>query len=149
MDKYRQEILDYLNDQDDSYFTGHGTTRQLVLADTERIDRLTAEHRQCVEKFGCDRRWSVQDACDKYPGIVPAENASLTFHEDVAQTARLMLRMASSRYETDIWNIIGPEVIADVQKIAGRSMGQYTNDDIRQAIGKAITKRLEAWACEV
>lgn len=117
-----------------------------MLADTERIDRITAEHRQCVEKLGYDRLWSIKDACDKYPGLASTEDAPPTFNEGIAQTARFLLRTSNGRYETETWAVIGPDVIADVRAAAMNNNGNYTNDDVRQAIGKAITKRLTAWA---
>lgn len=134
MDEYRQEVLDYLNSQDDSYFASRHTTRQLVLADTERIDRIAAEHKQCVEKFGCGRRWSLQDACDEHPGIVPAKNTPLTFNEGIAYVACNLLREVSGRYAAGIWKLIGPDVIACIQAAVAGQIGRYTNDDVRHAI---------------
>ena len=147
MDEYRQEVLDYLNSQADSYFTSRCTTKQIVLADTELIDHIAAEHKQCVEKFSCDRQWSLQDACDEHPGVTPAGERPLTFDEGIAHTARFLLRESGGRYDVEIWAAIGPDVIAGVQAAAKNNNGNYTNDDVRQAIGKAITKRLAAWAC--
>ena len=61
--------IDYLNEQDDEYFSERCTTRSAVLSNRELLDRIAAEHRKCVEQFGNERKWSVKDACDNEPGI--------------------------------------------------------------------------------
>ena len=62
----RQDIINYLEEQDDDYFEERGRE---VLNDKDLIDRLTAEHHKCVFNFGVEREYSCQDACDCEPGI--------------------------------------------------------------------------------
>lgn len=149
MDKYRQEVLEYLNHQEDSYFACLHTTRQIVLADTERIDLIAAEHKKCVEQFGCDPTWSLQDACDNDPGITSTVNAPLSFEESVAYVANKLLTAFTSQYAADIWQSIDDEVIAIITEQAANNNGSYSDDDVRRAIGKVITKHITDWAYEV
>lgn len=68
-DPWLWDVIDYLNEQDDEYFSERCTTRSAVLSNRELLDRIAAEHRKCVEQFGNERDWSVKDACDNEPGI--------------------------------------------------------------------------------
>ena len=64
-----RDILGYLKAQDDSWFEKRGRTKFEVLADGALISRLVDEHLRCVNRYGCDREWSVKDACESDPGI--------------------------------------------------------------------------------
>lgn len=65
----RKDVVDYLTEQEDSYFTCRGKAKDEILADSELIDTVAAEHYKCVMNFGNDREWSVKNACDVEPGI--------------------------------------------------------------------------------
>lgn len=65
----RKDVVAYLTEQEESYFTCRGKTKAEVLVDSELIDTVAAEHYKCVMNFGNDREWSVKDACDVEPGI--------------------------------------------------------------------------------
>ena len=68
-DEFTQDVISYLNLQDDAYFEARGRKKEDVLADKDLIERIASEHRKCVESFGNEREWSVKDACDNEPGI--------------------------------------------------------------------------------
>lgn len=66
---FRDEVVDYLAKQDDEYFAARGVTKASVLANDTLIRTIAEEHFRCVERYGCDREWSLRDACDNDPGI--------------------------------------------------------------------------------
>jgi len=65
----KKDVINYLSEQENEYFTERNTTREAVFSDTELIAHLASEHLACVTCFGCEREWSVKDACDSDPGI--------------------------------------------------------------------------------
>lgn len=138
---YRQEVINYLTEQEDSYFACRGTTKTAVLADTERIDRIAAEHRKCVEQFGCDRAWSLADACGSDPGITPHANDRMSDADAVASVATEMLKTATDDYASRIWAIIKNDVITDVLECTDDVPG-FSNGDVALALGRAIASRL-------
>lgn len=66
---FRDEVIEYLKNKNDRYFTKRGTTRERVLANDELIRAIAEEHFRCVERHGCEREWSLRNACDYDPGI--------------------------------------------------------------------------------
>lgn len=70
-DEAMRDIREYLEAQEDEYFEEKGTTREAVMADTDRLAWCAREHKKCVEAYGVDREFSCKDACDKAPGAVP------------------------------------------------------------------------------
>lgn len=68
-DEAEQDIISYLTNREDTYFTERGTTKTDVLNNDCLIDALTSEHYRCVMNFGNEREWSCRDACDRDPGI--------------------------------------------------------------------------------
>ncbi len=65
----KQDVLEYLRQQDDEYFTSRGTTKDKVFNDAALLYDIIQEHYKCVMCFGNDREWSCKDACDNEPGI--------------------------------------------------------------------------------
>lgn len=65
----RKDVLEFLNGLPGEVFSESGTTKADVLADEDLLERITAEHLHCVNRFGNDRAWSCRDACLVEPGI--------------------------------------------------------------------------------
>lgn len=69
IEEAKKDVINYLSLQEDAYFNERNTTREAVLSDNELIAHIASEHLSCVTRFGCERDWSVKDACDSFPGI--------------------------------------------------------------------------------
>jgi len=65
----RQDVIAYLSQQEEEYFTKRGCTKEAILNDKEVIDKIAFEHKKCVTSFGCDQEWSCKHACDCDPGF--------------------------------------------------------------------------------
>lgn len=63
------DIMNYLKSRSKEWYEERERTKESVLNDADLIDELTNEHLRCVNRYGCDREWSVQDACCCEPGI--------------------------------------------------------------------------------
>lgn len=68
------DIFKYLKSQSDDYFEARSTTLQQLLKNENALEAIVGEHMRCVNRYGCDREWSCQDACDNDPGFYPEEN---------------------------------------------------------------------------
>lgn len=64
-DAARDDIVAVLNNQDERWFEENWHRYKAeILANDALIDTLAAEHRRCVNRFGNDRKWSAEDACN-------------------------------------------------------------------------------------
>lgn len=66
---FRKDIITYLTMQDDEYFRLCGYIKEKVLSNERIIDDITAAHRDCVIRIGCDRVWSCKNTCDSMLGF--------------------------------------------------------------------------------
>ena len=66
-----QDVVLYLTLKDENYFSERDTSKKEVLQNEDLLKRLADEHYKCVHEFGCEREWSIKDACDNEPGIWP------------------------------------------------------------------------------
>lgn len=65
----RKDVVDFLNSRPPEWFEEYDRTKWSVLNDAQLIEELVNEHLRCVNRYGCDRQWSVEDACTSNPGI--------------------------------------------------------------------------------
>ena len=65
----RNDVITYLSAQQEDYFTERGRTKEDVLSDAEVVNEIAAEHMRCVNRYGNEREWSVENACDVEPGF--------------------------------------------------------------------------------
>lgn len=63
------DVMNYLRAQSEACFLSCGRIKDDVLSDGILIDKIVSEHLRCVNIYGNDREWSVQDACSVDPGI--------------------------------------------------------------------------------
>lgn len=63
------DVMNYLRKQDDDWYEERDRIKEEVLNSAELIDDLVEEHLRCVNRYGLDREWSVEDACENEPGI--------------------------------------------------------------------------------
>lgn len=74
----RKDIVEYLGQQENDYFSERGTTKEQVIGDQELIENLAVEHMRCVNRYGNEREWSCKDACDVEPGFYMDKKDSLS-----------------------------------------------------------------------
>lgn len=82
----KEDVINYLKQQDDNYFLSRNTTRDTVLSDTDLIDHIASEHLACVTRFDCEREWSVKDACDVSPGILKQASLDTVLQNAIQKT---------------------------------------------------------------
>lgn len=63
------DVVEYLAAQDSEYFEKRGRSYSDLLSDTYAFEAIVEEHMHCVNSYGCERGWSVKDACDNDPGF--------------------------------------------------------------------------------
>lgn len=63
------DVINFLRAQSEAWFLSCGRVKSDVLNDGILIDKIVGEHLRCVNNYGNDREWSVQDACTVDPGI--------------------------------------------------------------------------------
>lgn len=73
---YRDELVEFIKDTNESVFTSVGKTIETILADEQLMDRLWACYQKNVEEYGCDEKFSYQDAMKNVFGVEIAEECS-------------------------------------------------------------------------